>query len=366
MPSDGWPRVNLGARGIPNVLGRGTRRRNHVHAINYPTRAPSSVTARHVNPVHVIRATVHGGQPPVVSDASSRTTHPVPSVSSSQPSGSATPLARAALPTPRGAQLGDRERRVRVEPGEQVVELGERVDQRQVAAQLAAGGEALEVPRRRACGTPCSPAPPPCAGEQLGVPAHHRGDLAEARAAVAATGSSPREGRRQVAEQPRPAEAAAADDDARGAGLLDHPERVGGLPDVAVAEHRDVDVLDEAGDRVPVGGAGVALDRRTPVQRDRRAPRTPGRSGRRRGRSGGPRRCPCGSSSSPARRSARRPRPPPRGSRRAGVRFHGSAAPPPLRVTFGTGQPKFRSTCATPYSAQRISVALPTYAGSVP
>ena len=27
-------------------------------------------------------------------------------------------------------------------------------------------------------------------------------------------------------------------------------------------------------------------------------------------------------------------------------RFHGSAPPPPLRVTLGTGQPKFRSTCA--------------------
>ena len=42
------------------------------------------------------------------------------------------------------------------------------------------------------------------------------------------------------------------------------------------------------------------------------------------------------------------------------LRFHGSAPPPPLRVTLGTGQPKLRSTCATPYSAHRISVALPT------
>ena len=39
-----------------------------------------------------------------------------------------------------------------------------------------------------------------------------------------------------------------------------------------------------------------------------------------------------------------------RGARRRRVtisrnssRFHGSAAPPPLRVTLGTGQPKFRS-----------------------
>ncbi len=29
-------------------------------------------------------------------------------------------------------------------------------------------------------------------------------------------------------------------------------------------------------------------------------------------------------------------------------RFHGSTAPPPLRVTLGTGQPKFRSMCSTP------------------
>src|SRR4029079_4229822 len=47
-------------------------------------------------------------------------------------------------------------------------------------------------------------------------------------------------------------------------------------------------------------------------------------------------------------------------------RFHGRAPPPPLRVTLGTGQPKLRSTWCTPYSAQRISVAFPTYDGSVP
>ena len=91
--------------------------------------------------------------------------------------------------------------------------------------------------------------------------------------------------------------------------------------------------------------AGVALDR--PCARAARSPRrrTPGRSGRRRGRSGGPRRCPCASSSSPARRSARPRPPPPRRISPSSVRFHGSAAPPPLRVTFGTGQPKLRSTC---------------------
>ena len=39
-----------------------------------------------------------------------------------------------------------------------------------------------------------------------------------------------------------------ADDDARTAGLGDHAQRVVGLPDVTVAEHRDVDRLDQPGD----------------------------------------------------------------------------------------------------------------------
>ena len=41
------------------------------------------------------------------------------------------------------------------------------------------------------------------------------------------------------------------------------------------------------------------------------------------------------------------------------VQLYGSAPPPPLRVTLGTGQPKLRSTWATPWSAHRISTALP-------
>ena len=37
--------------------------------------------------------------------------------------------------------------------------------------------------------------------------------------------------------------------------------------------------------------------------------------------------------------------------------FQGRTPPPPLRVTFGTGQPKLRSTWATPNSAHRMVVA---------
>ena len=172
----------------------------------------------------------------------------------------------------------------------------------------------------------------------------------------------------QVAEQPRPAQAAAADDDAGAAGLGDHAQRVVGLPDVAVAEHRDVDGLDQPGDVRPVGGAAVELVGGAAVQGDRRGAlvlRRPagvevgdvvgvdadaGLDGDR-----------------DVPRRARRPTARCRGS---STRRQGSAEPPPLRVTLGTGQPKFRSMCAgrvpaTP-SSTSISTARPTVAGSTP
>ena len=52
---------------------------------------------------------------------------------------------------------------------------------------------------------------------------------------------------------------AAADDNPRATGLPDHPQRVVGLPDVAVAEHRDVQQRDEFGDRLPVGRPAVEV-----------------------------------------------------------------------------------------------------------
>ena len=51
--------------------------------------------------------------------------------------------------------------------------------------------------------------------------------------------------------------------------MRDHAQRVVGLPDVAVAEHRHVERLLERGDRVPVGRAGVALRGGARVQGDR-------------------------------------------------------------------------------------------------
>ena len=48
------------------------------------------------------------------------------------------------------------------------------------------------------------------------------------------------------------------------------------------------------------------------------------------------------------------------------LRRHGSAAPPPLRVTLGTGQPKFRSTWSARSSSTTMRTASATMSGSTP
>ena len=64
-------------------------------------------------------------------------------------------------------------------------------------------------------------------------------------------------------------EAAATDDDAVAAGGAHHPDGVDGLPDVAVAQHRDrCHVGLELGDGVPAGVPGVVLLHRASVHRD--------------------------------------------------------------------------------------------------
>jgi hypothetical protein len=120
-----------------------------------------------------------------------------------------------------------------------------------VLADVAAGAQLLAV----------------VLGEQLGVPAQRRGHRPQRRAAPLRPAG---ERRGQVGEQPRAAEAAAADDDAVAAGLLHHRERILGGPDVPVAQHRHLGHdLPQPGDRRPVGGAGVELDRGPGVQGDR-------------------------------------------------------------------------------------------------
>ncbi len=48
------------------------------------------------------------------------------------------------------------------------------------------------------------------------------------------------------------------------------------------------------------------------------------------------------------------------------TRRTGNAAPPPLRVILGVGQPKFRSTWSAPASSTTRRTAAPTTAGSTP
>lgn len=51
---------------------------------------------------------------------------------------------------------------------------------------------------------------------------------------------------------------------------------------------------------------------------------------------------------------------------RSRCRLYGSAEPPPLRVTLGTGQPKFRSMWSARPSSAIMRTALPTVTGSTP
>ena len=130
---------------------------------------------------------------------------------------------RRRLPPPRSAQLEHRERLGRVEPREQLLELGERGHERQRVAQRPARSEALEIPRDVLAELLAATLLPHVQAQQLGVAVHRRRHLAQAgqRGDLLAG-----EGCGEVAEQPRPAQAAASDHDAGGAGLLDHPHRV--------------------------------------------------------------------------------------------------------------------------------------------
>ncbi len=74
----------------------------------------------------------------------------------------------------------------------------------------------------------------------------------------------------EVAEEPGPSETTPADDHTRAPGGRHHPGRVHRRPHVAVAEDRDVDRVDQRGDRVPTGHSGVVLLGRSPVQGDGR------------------------------------------------------------------------------------------------
>src|SRR4029450_10487692 len=80
----------------------------------------------------------------------------------------------------------------------------------------------------------------------------------------------------QVSKEPRPTEAAAADDYAIDAGLAHYLQRVGCLPDVAIAQHRNGGMRLKRGNCVPVRLARVRLLCGPAMQRYRRAARVLG------------------------------------------------------------------------------------------
>ena len=204
-----------------------------------------------------------------------------PSRSSSQPSGS-DDAARAALAAARGAELS--------RPGTARSGRAGRAVRRGWPAcrpGRATGGARRRRAKplryhamclRNSLQPRCSPM---YCDQQLGVAPHHRGHLAQGRQRRRRPAG---EGGGQVAEQPRPAEAPASDDDAGASGLLHHQQRVGRLPDVAVAEHRDVDVRRERARSPPSRPRPSSAGR--PCARAARSRRTPppARSARPRGR----------------------------------------------------------------------------------
>ena len=184
--------------------------------------------------------------------------------------------------------------------------------------------------------------------ETGGVVAHDRRDPPEARRRLhLATG----EGVDEVAEEPRSPEAAPTDHHAVAAGLGEHGEGVVRLPDVAVAEDGDRrDVCLEGRDGIPTGRSAVELLGRAGVERDRHDPLLLGdAAGVEVGEDLVVDAHPelDGDGDGPAAATAART------MSRSSVRCTGSAEPPPLRVTLGTGHPKFMSTWSTPTSSTR-------------
>ncbi len=76
------------------------------------------------------------------------------------------------------------------------------------------------------------------------------------------------EGVDQIAEQPGPALAAAANNHTVDAGLLHHADSIFGTPNVSVAQYRDVrQRLPQFSNGIPVRRAGVELRRGAPMKR---------------------------------------------------------------------------------------------------
>src|SRR5436309_14883479 len=165
------------------------------------------------------------------------------------------------------AQGVEREGLFEIEPTEEAEHLVEALDAKEIRAELSRAVEAARVPETPLPHLPHAGRGPEEGHQELGVLTHERDDIPEARLQW---GLAAVEDGNELGEEPRPAEAAAADDRAVASRRTQHPERVPAFPHVTVAEDGDADGRLQLGDRRPVGLAGVQLGRGAGVDRDRR------------------------------------------------------------------------------------------------
>ena len=152
-----------------------------------------------------------------------------------------------------------------IELRHQIPQLVHRRDHGEAPAKLP-HRIALEVPRHvlAQVGQPVPLAH--VSGEKFGVPQQHGANLPQRGPVPEAVAG---ERGREIPEQPWPPQAAATHDDPGAAGGVHHAQRVLRLPDVPVAEHRDVNGRHQLRDPRPVRLPRVGLLDGAPVQRDR-------------------------------------------------------------------------------------------------
>ena len=170
---------------------------------------------------------------------------------------------RTALPTPWGAELPNGEGLVSVEETNQRAQFVERSDHGELPPEFS-DRISLEIPGH-VLPQINHPTIALEGGQQFRMANDHGADLSE-RGPSALRFSG--EGSCQVAEKPRPTETTTSDDHPVTTCLGHHLQRVLGLPEVAVAQHRNAHCLFELCNAGPVSPAGVGLLHGSSMQRD--------------------------------------------------------------------------------------------------
>ena len=156
-----------------------------------------------------------------------------------------------------------------VKGSDQLAHLVERLNAIESSTDLVAGGEPLQVPAGvLAKVTYAAGLVHPCA-EEFGMFDHAIEYLAEIWTGIELFAI---EGGGKVTEEPRAAKTAPTNHDAIGTRGAHHAHCIVGLPDVTVAQHRDVQDLNQPADSVPVRLARIQLCGRARVEPHRRGP----------------------------------------------------------------------------------------------